>query len=71
MPIWDCPLCGQAIEIGTGKRPPGYFETCLLREHMVGDECLAYRQPEKALELSKQKGDDAGEPTDGYGNDAD
>jgi len=38
---------------------------------MVGDECLAYRQPEKALELLKQKGDDAGEPNDGYGNDAD
>jgi hypothetical protein len=52
--IWDCPLCGQAIEIGTHKRPPGYFETCKLPDHMVGDECLAYRDPDRALQLLKE-----------------
>jgi hypothetical protein len=55
--IWDCPLCGQSIEVGTRRRPQGYFETCRLREHMVGDECIAYRQPDKALGLLKQQGD--------------
>ena len=56
--VWDCPFCGQSIEVGTHKRPSDYFETCRLRDHMIGDECIAYRQPDKALELLKQQGDD-------------
>jgi hypothetical protein len=53
--IWDCPLCGQSIEVGTRKRPPGYFETCRLREYMVGEECIAYRDPQRAQKLLKKK----------------
>jgi hypothetical protein len=56
--IWDCPLCGQRIEVGTRKRPPDYFETCRLRDHMVGDECIAFRDPEAALKILKEHGDD-------------
>ena len=29
---------GQSIEIGTGRRPPNYFETCRLRDHIIGNE---------------------------------
>jgi hypothetical protein len=48
--IWDCPLCGQSVEIGAGL-PPNYFDTCRLRDHMIGDECIAYRDPERARRL--------------------
>ena len=53
--IRDCPLCGQSIEIGTGRRPPNYFETCRLRDHMIGDECIAYRDPVGALALLNEQ----------------
>jgi hypothetical protein len=49
--IWDCPFCGQTIEVGTGRLPPNYFETCKLRDHLVGNECIAYRDPEAARRL--------------------
>jgi hypothetical protein len=28
-----------------------YFATCLLRDHMVEDECIAYRDVRKARDL--------------------
>jgi hypothetical protein len=54
--IWDCPLCGQVVEIGS--RPPNYFETCRLRDRMIGDECLAYRDLRGAEKILKEKSDD-------------
>jgi hypothetical protein len=53
--IWDCPL----FEIGGGL-PPDYFETCRLRDQMVGDECIAYRDPERARRLLLEKNRDEG-----------
>ncbi len=52
---WDCPICWQRVEIGNGKLPPGYFETCKLRDHMIGDECIAYRDPQRAQQLLKRE----------------
>jgi hypothetical protein len=52
--IWKCPYCGQSIEVDTRKRPPGYFETCKLRDRMIGDECIAYRDPKLAEALIKK-----------------
>jgi hypothetical protein len=49
--IWDCPLCGQAIEVGTDRLPPDYFETCRLRDYSIGKECIAYRDSEQARRL--------------------
>jgi hypothetical protein len=54
---WDCPLCGQSLEIGGGL-PPDYFETCRLRDHMIGQECIAYRDLERARRLLLDEGVD-------------
>ena len=56
--VWECRFCGQRIEVGAHKRPPGYFETCKLRDHMIGDECIAFRDPDKARELLRKSGSD-------------
>lgn len=53
--IWDCPFCGQAIEVGSGRLPPNYFETCRLREYLIRDECIAYRDREEARRLLAAK----------------
>lgn len=52
---WKCPICEQTVI----KRPDtapilpsGYFENCKLRDHMVGDECIARRDPETAKRLA-------------------
>ena len=37
---------------------PDYFETCRSRDHMVGDECIAFRDPERVPEILKERGDD-------------
>ncbi len=52
--VWDCPLCGQSVEIGSGKLPPNYFETCRLRDHMIGTECIAYRDLDRAQAILKE-----------------
>jgi hypothetical protein len=52
--FWECGICGQTLEIQDGddlKRLEGYVENCKLREHMVGDECIARRQRELARKL--------------------
>jgi len=48
--VWTCPYCEQSVRniAGRPELPPGYFENCQLRDRMVADECIAYRNPEKA-----------------------
>jgi hypothetical protein len=55
---WTCPLCQQKIRIGAYGFCPSaaFFERCLLKEHIVDDECVAYRNPRKARELMVDKG---------------
>jgi hypothetical protein len=35
--------------------PPDFVKNCLLRDHMVGDECIAYLNPRKARELMMER----------------
>jgi hypothetical protein len=52
--IWTCPICAQTVI----KRPDslpilpsGFFENCKLRDHTIGDECIARRDLEAAKRL--------------------
>lgn len=57
--IWKCEFCGQCIEIadnGAKRLPEGYFDKCKLREDMVGDECIAFRQPDMARTIVMDAG---------------
>jgi hypothetical protein len=42
--VWTCPICGQYViqrpNIGP-ITPPGYIENCKLRDHLIGNECIA------------------------------
>jgi hypothetical protein len=51
--IWKCPFCYQSVLITAGRPalPPRYYETCRLRDTMIADECLAYRNLRRALQL--------------------
>jgi hypothetical protein len=52
--VWDCPLCGQAVEIlenGRARQPQTVYENCRLKEHYVGDVCLAYHDLERARKI--------------------
>ena len=56
--IWKCELCGQSVEVVAGKfveLPQGYFENCKLREHMIGDECIAFRDADAAKRILAPK----------------
>jgi hypothetical protein len=55
--VWTCPYCEQSIQIifGRPELPPGYFEKCQLRDRMVADECIAYRNPDKARKLIAER----------------
>jgi hypothetical protein len=50
---WVCPLCGQTVIVGPDgpRMRPKYYETCKLTNHMIGNECLAYRDFEGAKRL--------------------
>jgi hypothetical protein len=51
---WVCPFCQQSVAVQEGGLRPAsamYFAICLLREYMVGKECIAYRDARKAREL--------------------
>jgi len=55
--IWDCPLCGGVVDTSGGKR--GRLPAaCRLKNHSVGEECLAYRDLERAEKILKQEGGD-------------
>jgi hypothetical protein len=55
--VWTCPYCEQSIQIVSGrpKLPPGYFQKCQLRDQMIADECIAYRNPDKAKTLVSER----------------
>jgi hypothetical protein len=52
---WTCPICGQMVVVrGPNSRlelPDGYFENCKRREHMIGDECIAFLDLDEAKRL--------------------
>lgn len=47
---WTCPLCAGIWKTG-GELP----DTCLIPEHSVGKECLAFRQLDEAKKLAAKK----------------
>ena len=51
--IWKCEFCGQAVVCrdGHAKLSPEQRETCLLWEHVVGNECIGYRDPATAVRI--------------------
>jgi hypothetical protein len=56
--FWECHVCGQMLEIQnrrSTKLTDGYVENCKLRDHIIGDECIARRQPELATELMRRR----------------
>jgi len=55
--VWTCPFCKQSIEIAFGRPelPQGYFEKCEFRDRMIADECIAYRNPDKARKLMAER----------------
>ena len=49
--IWTCPICEQTVIARPGSQPtlpPGYFDNCKLKDHMIGVECIARRDLEAA-----------------------
>jgi hypothetical protein len=50
---WTCPFCQQTVRLGAYGFCTGaeFRQHCLLREHIVDDECVAFRDPRKAREL--------------------
>ena len=56
---WTCEVCGQSLFRPAGSAkvilPPGYFQNCKLRDHMIGDECIAYRDLPKAKSLAAKR----------------
>jgi hypothetical protein len=58
--IWTCELCGQAAVSHTASGAltvqPGFYGHCMLRDHMIGNECIAYRQLEEARKMVNAKG---------------
>jgi hypothetical protein len=54
---WTCPFCQQTVRVdGRGLHPSDDFsERCLLPEHIVNDECVAFRNPRKARELMMER----------------
>lgn len=55
--MWTCPFCQQTVRVGAYGccAPPDFVKNCLLRDHMVGDECIAYLNPDKARELLMER----------------
>jgi hypothetical protein len=55
--IWDCPLCGAVVDTSGGK--PGRLpDSCRLRRHSIGEECLARRDLETARKILNEQGND-------------
>ncbi|GEM_PF-2695491 len=54
---WTCPFCQQTVRVGAYGccPPPDFVGNCLLREHMVGGQCIAYLNPRKARELMMER----------------
>ena len=54
---WMCPFCRQSVRLGAyGFCTSAEFrDRCLLREHIVEDECLAFRDLGKAENLWRHR----------------
>jgi hypothetical protein len=55
--VWTCPICAQSViqRPQSGPiLPLGYFEDCKLRNHFIGNECIARRDPAAARRLLDQ-----------------
>ena len=52
--IWECEICGQEILLNPRgpQLPANFSENCKLREHMIGNECIAFRDLPRAKELA-------------------
>jgi hypothetical protein len=53
---WKCEICGQVVgwrANGKPLHPVQVYENCKLKDHYVGDECVAYRDLSKAENWSK------------------
>ena len=53
---WTCEICGQVIEWranGKPLHPVQVQENCKLKDHYVGDECIAYRDLPQARKLAR------------------
>lgn len=48
--IWDCPLCGGVVDAG-GGRLPRLPASCRLKNHSIGEECIARRDIEQARRI--------------------
>jgi hypothetical protein len=58
MQSWTCEFCGQIVERredGRARWPVTVYENCKLKDHYVGDECIAYRDPATAKKLMEGK----------------
>ena len=51
--FWECAFCGQEVELRDRQPrwPQTTYENCKLKDHYVGNECIAYRQPDEARKL--------------------
>lgn len=52
--MWECEFCTQTVLLdvdGTPWFPPGFVENCRLRDHIIGYECIAFRDRERAERL--------------------
>jgi hypothetical protein len=55
--VWTCELCGQSVINRLGSAPilpSGFLENCKLRDHMIGDECIARRDLKAGRKLIKE-----------------
>jgi hypothetical protein len=55
--VWTCELCGQSVIKRLGSAPilpSGFLENCKLRDHMIGNECIARRDLKAARKLIKE-----------------
>jgi len=53
---WACEICGEVVVWqvnGKPVHPIEVYETCKLKAHYVGDECIAYRDLLRAKELAR------------------
>jgi hypothetical protein len=50
MAIWDCPLCGGVVDTNNGKLAH-LPASCRLKNHSIGEECLARRDVEQARRI--------------------
>ena len=50
---WTCPFCQQTVRVAEdGKlQDDSFCDQCLLQEHIVDGQCVAFRDRRRALDL--------------------